>query len=69
MKWTRTTAALIAVIGLAAMSVPAQAASECKKKCDATAQSCSKGKEDTTPCTKAWQQCKKACGPAKPART
>lgn len=65
MKWTRTAAALVAVIGMAAAAVPAQAASACKKKCDTTAQACSKGKSDTTPCTKAWMQCKKACAPAK----
>lgn len=68
MKWTRKAAALIAVLGVAtAASSPAWSANQCKKQCDAKAQACSKGKADTTPCTKAWQQCKKACAPAKPS--
>lgn len=66
MKWTRTAAALIAVIGMTATAVPAHA-NACKKRCDAQAQACSRGKSDTTPCTKAWMQCKKACARAKPS--
>jgi hypothetical protein len=64
MKWTRTTAAVLAVLGVMAGGQVSATPSACKKKCDAQAQACSRGKSDTTPCTKAWGQCRKACQPA-----
>lgn len=66
MRKFRAFAALTTVLGLAlATAGPVSAASACRKKCDEQAQTCSRGKSDTTPCTKAWLQCKKACDGAK----
>lgn len=70
MRKLRAFAAFSTVLGLMlASAAPVAAASACRKKCDDAAQACSRGKSDTTPCTKTWLQCKKGCDAPKPAQS